>query len=105
MDPYGPHVGIWGSYGFRIFPDVKNALKRVKLPQIKTLIIPPEAYSLLQCCCDAEDVVCVAGYDTVSSGEFLGVLASNQDSKVRRLAIPLVSWGNPSRKQSSIPWN
>ena len=77
---------------------LKNALKRVKLPQIKTLIIPPEAYPLLQCCCDVEDVVCVIKDNTFSSDEFLGSLAANRDSKVRRLAIPLVSLGNPSRK-------
>ena len=82
---------------------LKNALKRVKLPQIKTLIIPPEAYPLLQCCCDVEEVVWVTGDNIVSSDEFLGALAANRDSKVRRLAIPLVSWGNPSRKWTTIP--
>jgi len=77
---------------------LKNSLKHAKLPQIKTLIIPPEAYPLLQCCCDVEDVVCVTIDGTVSSDEFLGALASNLDSKVRRLAIPLVSWSSLSSK-------
>jgi len=77
---------------------LKKALKRVKLPQIETLIVPPETYPLLRCCCDVEDVVCVTRDDTVFSDEFLGALASNRDSKVRRLAIPLVSWGDPYRK-------
>ena len=77
---------------------LKNALKRVKLPQIKTLIIPPAAHPLLQCCRDVEDVVCVVRYKPISSDEFLESLASNLDSKVERLAIPLVLGTNPSRK-------
>ena len=80
---------------------LQEALKRVKLPQIRTLIIPPEAYPLLWHCCDVEDVVCVTRDNTISSDEFLGALSSNRNTKVRRLAIPLVSWGNPSCKLSS----
>ena len=82
---------------------LQDALKRAKLPQIKTLIIPPEVYPLLQRCCDVEDVVYVTSENATPSEEFLTALASNRDSKVRRLAIPLVSWGNTSRKRSSIP--
>ena len=70
---------------------LKNALRRVKLPQIKTLILPPTAHPLLQHCCNVEDAVCVAGRSPVSSDEFLRSLASNRDSEVKRLAIPLVS--------------
>ena len=77
---------------------LKNALKRVKLPQIKTLILPTTVYPLLQHCCNVEDVICVVRDTTVFSDEFLGSLASNQDSKVRRLAVPLVSVGNTFRK-------
>ena len=77
---------------------LKSALKGVKLPQIRTLILPPFAYPLLQHCSEVEDVVCVVNFQTVSSDEFLGSLASNQDSKVMRLAIPLVMWTNPSSK-------
>ena len=77
---------------------LKNALEGIKLPQIKTLILHPATYPLLQCCYNVEDVVCVVRDATISSDEFLGSLASNRDSKVRRLAIPLFSWGNPSRK-------
>ena len=35
------------------------------------------------------------------SDAILGSLASNRDSKIKRLAIPLVSWANPSRKYSN----
>ena len=77
---------------------LKGALKRVKLPQIKALILPPVAHPLLRPCCDVEDVVCVVGRGGISSGEFLGSLEFNRDSKIKRLAIPLVMWANPSRK-------
>jgi len=77
---------------------LKDALKRVKLPQIKTLILPPAAHPLLRPCCDVEDVVCVFRYGSAPSGEFLRSLESNWDSKVKRLVIPLVLWANPSRK-------
>jgi len=77
---------------------LKNALEHVKLPQIKTLILPPSAYPLLLHCCDVEDVVCVVGRGAISSDEFLESLASNRNSKVKRLAIPLVSRSNLSRK-------
>ena len=77
---------------------LKDALKRVELPQIKTLILPHSAHPLLRSCCDVEDVVCVVRYGNISSGEFLGSLEFNRDSKVKRLAIPLVFWVHPSRK-------
>ena len=77
---------------------LKSALKGVKLPQIKTLIFPPAAYPLLQPCLNVEDVVCAAGDRNTLSDGFLRFFKSNRDSKVRRLAIPLVTWANPSSK-------
>jgi len=77
---------------------LKDALKRVKLPQINTLIIPPTAHPLLRPCRNVEDVVCVVRYGIISSGEFLGSLEFNRGSKVKRLVIPLVFWANPSRE-------
>jgi len=77
---------------------LKGALRRVKLPQIKTLILPPVAHPLLRSCRNVEDIVCVVRYGIISSEEFLGSLEFNRDSKVKRLAIPLVWWINPSRK-------
>lgn len=89
---------------------LKNALINIKLPMIKTLIIPPTAHPLLRHCHDVEDIVyvvgdsaCHAARDKTKSrcyeSEFLGSLASNKDSKIKRLAIPLVWWPNPSRKR------
>lgn len=78
---------------------LKGALKGVKLPQIKTLIIPPTAYPLLQHCLNVEDVACMVSHQFLSPDRFRGSLASNRDSKVKRLAIPLVLWVNPSRKR------
>ena len=83
---------------------LKNALKRCKLPQIKALILPPGAYPLLNCCPNAEDVDCVVGDGTVSSKKLPGFLASIQVSKVKRLAIPLVSSCDASGKWSATPW-
>ena len=83
---------------------LESALKGVELPQIKALVLPPAAYPLLQHCRDVEDVVCVVKYEvSMSPDEVLGTLTSNQDSKVKRLAIPLVSRGNSSRKRFSTP--
>ena len=78
---------------------LKNALKRVELPQVQTLILPLAAHPLLRNCPNVEDFVCVVRYNfnTPSDGLFKS-LASNRDSKVKRLAIPLVLWSKPSRK-------
>ena len=73
-------------------------LKRVELPQIKALILPPAAHPLLKRCPNVEDVNWVIGDSTISSDKFLESLASIPDSKIKRLAIPLVLWGDPSRK-------
>ena len=77
---------------------LKNALKGVKLPQIKTLILPLAAHPLLEHCHEVENVACVIGYETAFSDGFLRSLASNQDSKIKQLTIPLTLWPSPSRK-------
>ena len=76
-----------------------NALKHVKLSQIKTLIIPLTAHRLLWHCHELEDVdfVIVKG-EIVRPDVILRSLVSNQKSKIRRLAIPLPFWGSLSRK-------
>ena len=76
---------------------LEKALKHVELPQIKVLILPPAVHPLLRHCRDVEDVVYVVANRAILTDEFLGSLASNQDSKVKRLTIPLtVSRGSPS---------
>ena len=77
---------------------LKEALERVKLPQIKTLILPPNAHPILRHCRNVEDVVYMVRDRTWPSNEFLESLVSNQNSKIKRLAIPLILWPNPSRK-------
>ena len=77
---------------------LEKALKGVELPQIKTLIIPPSAHPLLRHCYNVEDVVCAVNDQTTPSSDFLGSLASNQISKVERLAIPMPLWPNPTSK-------
>lgn len=84
-------------------PLLENALKGIKLPQVRTLILPPAAHHLLRCCPNVEDVDWVIGDKAVTSDEFLGSLASIRHSKIKRLAIPLVSQGYPSRKRSGTP--
>ena len=82
------------------FPAIllEDALKGVNLPQIKTLIIPPTARPLLRHCHNVEDLVCAIRYDTAHSQEFLRSLPSKRSSKIKRLAIPLTLWPDPSRK-------
>lgn len=81
-----------------ISSSLKDALKGVKLPQIKTLIVPPGAHPLLRHCSDVEDVVCVVKDEPRSPDEILKSLASRQGSKVKRLAIPLILWPDTSRE-------
>ena len=90
---------IGWAYDFITAP-LEKALEGVKLPQIKTLIIPPSVYPLLQRCCNVEDVVCaIRGITTRPySDGFLRSLMSNRDSKVKQLAIPLALLSNPSRE-------
>ena len=76
----------------------EKALKHVNLPQIKVLILPPTVHPILRHCRNVEDVVYVLMNRAMLTDEFLGSLASNQESKVKRLTIPLVSCGSPSRK-------
>ena len=77
---------------------LEEALKRVKLPQVETLILPPTAHPILRHCRHVKDVVYMVKDITWPSDGFLASLASNQNSKVNRLAIPLILWPNPSRK-------
>ena len=78
---------------------LKKALRGVKLPQIKTLFLPPAAHPLLKHCPNVEEVFCTFyRYENVPSDGFLRSLASNRKSKVKRLAIPLVLWPSASRK-------
>ena len=79
-------------------PALESALQGAKLPQIKTLILPPAAYPLLQCFPDVENVACVVGYREGSSDGFFTSLASNRDSKIKRLVIPLVLQADSCRK-------
>jgi len=77
---------------------LKTALRRVRLSQIKTLIIPESAHPLLEHCPSVEDVVWVITDKSVTSNEFLRSLTSNRFSKVKRLAVPLALPSNPSRE-------
>ena len=77
---------------------LRRLLERVKLPQVKALILPAHAYPLLEICHNVEDVVYVIQHGVTPSDEFCEPLASNQDSQVKRLTLPLISWSNPSRK-------
>ena len=80
---------------------LKEALGWIRLPQIKTLIIPESAHPLLKHCRNVEDVVWVIGDAPITSSAFLQSLASNWDSKVKRLTIPLVMRDKLSRKRPS----
>jgi len=77
---------------------LKTALERVKLSQIKTLIVPESAHPLLEHCPTVEDVVWVIMDKPITSDKFLRSLTSNWVPKVKRLTIPLVMPGNPSRE-------
>ena len=79
---------------------LRTALSGIKLPQVKTLILPAAAHPLLKHCREVEDIVVVVAPSTEPSDAFLMSLAFNWDSKVRRLAIPLTEWDKPSRESS-----
>jgi len=83
---------------------LKNALKRRKFPQIKALILPPSAYPLLKCCHNAEGVDCVDGDRPIHTEKLPELLASIRGSKVKRLAIPLVSSCDTPSKWSATLW-
>ena len=97
-------IGIGLMYGRPRTALLREALQRVKLPQIKTLTLPPAAHPLLKHCPNAEDVDWLIGDDVKVSDEILGSLP-NRDSKIKRLTIPLVLSENPSRKWSSTLWD
>jgi len=78
--------------------NLRNAIKDVKFPQIKALILPPTAHPFLKHCPNVEDVDWVMRDRTMTSDEFLGSVASIRGSNVKRLAIPLIVPGSPSRK-------
>jgi len=80
---------------------LQNALKRCKFPQIKALILPPSAHPLLKHCRNAEDVDCVVSDLRIPSKKLHGFLGSIRGSKVKRLAIPLVSYCDASSKSSA----
>ena len=94
------HTLLIGCVGDWIATPTQDVLKGVELPQIKTLILPPAVHPLLQHCPNVEEVFCAFyRYDEIlPSDGFLKSLASNRESKVKRLAIPLVLWPNASRK-------
>ena len=77
---------------------LQSALGGAKLPQIKSLTLPPATYPLLQHCHNVEDVTWVTRYQEQSSHQLFRYLASNRHPKVKRLVIPLVMQGDSSRK-------
>jgi len=77
---------------------LEGALEGVELPQIETLILPPAIHLLVKHCTNVENLDWVIRDKYTTSDEFLESLASIQDSKIKRLAIPLVLEGNPSRE-------
>ena len=84
-----------------------KALKGVNLPQIKTLTLPPDMHLLLKHCPNVEDVNCrTRGIADPFHDGFLRSLMSNQDSKLKRLAISLgLLPDDAHRKRSSTPWD
>ena len=87
-----------GQADYHPMDSLKNALGRVELPQIKALILPPCAFPLLRSCRNVEDVVYVFIGWAMCLEEFFESLASNRDSKVKRLTIPMSSRNNLSSK-------
>ena len=82
---------------------LENALKGCKFPQIKALILPSSAYPLLKRCRNAEDVDCVVGDRPTHTEKLPEFLASIRGSKVKRLAIPLVSNCDTPSKWPATP--
>jgi len=78
-----------------------RVLKHAKLPQIKALILPSAAHLLLKSCINVEEVDWVATAVPPVSDEFLRSLAKIWKSQIKRVAIPLIFLGDPSRKRSS----
>ena len=83
-----------------------KVLEGVNFPQIKTLTLHPVIYPLLKHCPNVEDVVCrTRGITNPFCDGFLRSLMSNQDSKLKRLSIPLALLPDAHRKRSSTPWD
>jgi len=59
----------------------------------EALIIPPAVRLLLKPCSNAEEVPA-----SVIPNDFFGSLSTIRDSKIKRMAIPLISLGDSSRK-------
>ena len=93
------HILEIGRTDRYITAPLAKVLMDVELPQIRALILPPNAYPFLGHCHNVEEIVCVVRSGDISD-DFLEAIASNRDSKVKRLAIPLVSGGNQSGKSS-----
>ena len=78
---------------------LEKALKRVKFPQIKTLILSPNAHPILRRCHNVEDVVyAIRDRTWLHNAEFRTTLESNWNTKIKRLAFPLILWPNLSRE-------
>ena len=77
---------------------LEKALKRVKLPQIRTLILPPAAHPILRHCHNVEDIIYKVSKLTWPFDGSPESLESNQKSQVKRLAIPLHLWPNSFRE-------
>ena len=99
-----PHTLEIGQVDYHPTGSLKNALGRVELPYIRVLILLPYTFPPTQSCRNAEDVVDVFIGGAVFFEEFCEFLAFNQDSKVKRLAIPMISRNNLSSKRSSVLW-
>lgn len=91
--PYLHTLEVAGS-GSWISGHLMAALSDVEFPEVKKLILHASVYPLLRKCPEVEDVVCLVLRDGERPDEFLESLPS----KVRRLAIPLTGWYQPSRK-------
>jgi len=92
------HTLEMGEMGYYPPGRFRSLLEHVELPQVKALILADYAYPLLRNCRNVEDVVYVAKHGVAPSEEFCEPLVSNQDSKVKHLTVPLISWSNLSRK-------
>ena len=87
-----------------IMNSLENALKRCELPQIKALILPPNAHPLLKRCYNVEGVDCVVSDRSIPPNQLFGFLVSIRSSNIKRLAIPLVSCYNTSGMWSATMW-
>src|SRR5579872_348539 len=70
------------SMGIHYSDPLRDALKGIKLPQIRTLILPSMAHSLLRHCPNVDDLTCTPFRP---NEEFVGSLIAGQQ-KLRRFA-------------------